>query len=201
MRGWKVSGWRWYGPKRRSGCGRTHWRAGRWSRSDRAFALGERARDIVDQLDELGAASDTRAALAALPGPLPRPDSRTASLPPPAYRLPIRGTVATGFGEISDSGVRARGLTLTVAAGAMVVAPAPGRIAFSKRFRGYRRIVILDHGAGWTTTVTGLGESVGPVGGRVAAGTPIGRVPAGDAAQVTIELRRRGVPVDLAAML
>jgi septal ring factor EnvC (AmiA/AmiB activator) len=169
--------------------------------SDRAIALGERARDIVDQLDELGEASDTRAALAALPGPLPRPDSRTAPLPPPAYRLPIRGAVATGFGEISDSGVRARGLTLTVAPGAIVVAPAPGRIAFSKRFRGYRRIVILDHGDGWTTTVTGLAASVGPVGGRVTAGTPIGRAASGDAAPVTIELRRRGVPVDLAAML
>ncbi len=170
--------------------------------SDRAIALGEQARDIVDRLEELGEAGDTRAALAALSGPLPRPDSGRASpLPPPAYRLPVRGSVATGFGEISTSGVRARGLTLTVAPGAMVVAPAPGSIAFSKRFRGYRRIVILDHGDGWTTTVTGLDASVGPVGGRVATGTPIGRAPGGDAPPVTIELRRRGVPVDLAAML
>lgn len=169
--------------------------------SDRAIALGEQARDIVDRLDELGEAGDTRAALAALPGPLPRPDSGAPPLPPPAYRLPVRGAVATGFGEISASGVRARGLTLTVAPGATVTAPAPGRIAFSKRFRGYRRIVILDHGDGWTTTVTGLDASVGPVGGRVVAGTPIGRAPGGDAPPVTIELRRRGVPVDLAAML
>lgn len=169
--------------------------------SDRAIALGEQARDIVDRLEELGEARDTRAALAALPGPLPRPDAAMAVLPPPAYRLPVQGAVANGFGEISDSGVRARGLTLTVAPGATVVAPAPGRIAFSKRFRGYRRVVILDHGDGWTTTVTGLAASVGPVDGRVVAGTPIGRAPGGDAPPVTIELRRRGVPVDLAAML
>jgi len=169
--------------------------------SDRAIALGEQARDIVDRLEELGEARDTRAALAALPGPLPRPEGTPAPLPPPAYRLPVAGQVATGFGEISDSGVRARGLTLTVAPGALIVAPAPGRIAFSKRFRGYRRVVILDHGDGWTTTVTGLAASVGPVDGRVVAGTPIGRAPSGDAPPVTIELRRRGVPVDLAAML
>ncbi|KQM62211.1 MULTISPECIES: murein hydrolase activator EnvC family protein [unclassified Sphingomonas] len=169
--------------------------------SDRAIALGEQARDIVDRLEELGEARDTRAALAALPGPLPRPEATTPALPPPAYRLPVKGAVATGFGEISNSGVRARGLTLTVAPGATVVAPAPGRIAFSKRFRGYRRIVILDHGDGWTTTITGLAASVAPVGGRVVAGTPIGRAPGGDAPPVTIELRRRGVPVDLAAML
>lgn len=169
--------------------------------SDRAIALGEQARDIVDRLEELGEAVDTRAALAALPGPLPRPDAAAPALPPPAYRLPVRGSVATGFGEISDSGVRARGLTLTVAPGATVIAPAPGRIAFSKRFRGYRRVVILDHGDGWTTTVSGLAASVGPVDARVEAGTPIGRAPLGDGSPVTIELRRHGVPVDLAAML
>ena len=169
--------------------------------SDRAIALGEQARDIVDRLEELGEARDTRAALAALPGPLPRPEAAMPALPPPAYRLPVKGVVATGFGEISDSGVRARGLTLTVAPGTIVIAPAPGRIAFSKRFRGYRRVVILDHGDGWTTTVTGLAASVGPVDGRVVAGTPIGRAPTGDSPPVTIELRRRGVPVDLAAML
>ncbi|WP_294320120.1 peptidoglycan DD-metalloendopeptidase family protein [uncultured Sphingomonas sp.] len=169
--------------------------------SDRAIALGEQARDIVDRLEELGEARDTRVALAALAGPLPRPEGAPSPLPPPAYRLPVTGQVATGFGEISDSGVRARGLTLTVAPGATVIAPAPGRIAFSKRFRGYRRVVILDHGDGWTTTVTGLAASVGPVDGRVVAGTPIGRAPQGDAPTVTIELRRRGVPVDLAAIL
>ncbi|PXA89699.1 metalloendopeptidase, partial [Nostoc sp. 3335mG] len=92
-------------------------------------------------------------------------------------------------------------VTLTVPPGAVVVAPAAGTIAFSKRFRGYRRVVILDHGDGWTTAITGLAASVGPVGGHVVAGTPVGRAPAGDAAPVTVELRRHGVPVDLAAML
>lgn len=169
--------------------------------SDRAIALGEQARDIVDRLEELDAASDTRDALAALPGPLPRPGTGASPVPPPAYRLPVAGAVATGFGEINDSGVRARGVTLTVRPGAVVLAPAAGTIAFSKRFRGYRNIVILDHGGGWTTLVTGLSASIGPVGARVAAGSPIGRAPGDDGAPVTIELRRHGVPVDLAAML
>lgn len=170
--------------------------------SDRAIALGERARDIVDQMQVLATAGDTRAKLAALPGPLPRPgsgDDRGAFAR--SYRLPVRGTVATGFGEVSESGVRARGLTLAVAPGATVLAPAAGTIAFTGRFRGYGRIVILDHGGGWTTLVTGLSASVAPVGGRVVVGTPIGRAATGDAPAVTVELRRRGVPVDLAAML
>jgi len=169
--------------------------------SDRAIALGERSRDIVDQLRTLDTQQDTQASLAALPGPLPRPGAETPPAPlPRAYRLPVGGRVATGYGEVSDSGVRARGITLAVAPGATVMAPAAGRIAYSARFRGYGRIVILDHGDGWTTLVTGLAAGVGPVGARVAAGTPIGRAPPGRA-EVTVELRRRGVPVDLAAML
>ncbi|MEP9401437.1 murein hydrolase activator EnvC family protein [Sphingomonas silueang] len=169
--------------------------------SDRAIALGERSRDIVDQLRTLDTQQDTQASLAALPGPLPRPGAETPPAPlPRAYRLPVGGRVATGYGEVSDSGVRARGITLAVAPGATVTAPAAGRIAYSARFRGYGRIVILDHGDGWTTLVTGLAAGVGPVGARVAAGTPIGRAPPGRA-EVTVELRRRGVPVDLAAML
>lgn len=40
---------------------------------DRAIALGERARDIVELIDELGEAAATRAALEALPGPVLRP--------------------------------------------------------------------------------------------------------------------------------
>jgi len=172
--------------------------------SDRAIALGERARDIVDQMQVLATGRDTRAELAALPGPLPRPgsgDDAVAFAFARSYRLPVRGAVATGFGEVSESGVRARGLTLAVAPGATVLAPAAGTIAFTGRFRGYGRIVILDHGGGWTTLVTGLSASVAPVGGRVVVGTPIGRAATGDAPAVTVELRRRGVPVDLAAML
>lgn len=170
--------------------------------SDRAIALGEQARDIVEQLGQIEAADDTRAALAMLPGPLLRPDPpASGAAPPAAYRLPVGGSVTAGFGEISPSGVRSRGLTLTVRPGAPVLAPAAGTIAYSARFRGYGRVVILDHGDGWTTTVTGLSASVGPLGARVASGTPIGRAARDDQAAVTIELRRRGVPVDLAAML
>ena len=41
--------------------------------SERALALGERARDIVDLMDRLEEAGDLRDKLAALPGPLLRP--------------------------------------------------------------------------------------------------------------------------------
>lgn len=173
--------------------------------SDRALALGERARDIVDQMESAGAASEVQADLAALPGPLPRPaqdgEAREAPARPAPYRLPVAGRVVTGMGELSDTGVRARGVTLAAAANARAVAPAGGTIVYAAGFRDYGGVVIIDHGQGWTSLVSGLGALSVRVGDRVAQGQPIGRAPGGDAPRVTVELRRQGTPMDLARMI
>ncbi|QDX27613.1 peptidoglycan DD-metalloendopeptidase family protein [Sphingomonas suaedae] len=178
--------------------------------SDRALALGEQARDLVDLMDTLGEAAETRAALEALPGPLPRPDegdAEVAAAPPPArggpppYRLPVAGSVVTGLGEISDTGVRSRGLTLATWSGAQIVAPTGGRVIYAGRFRRYGNIVILDHGKGWTSLVAGLDRVMVRVGDDVIQGAPIGRAPQVDAPRITVELRRQGRPVDLAQLL
>jgi septal ring factor EnvC (AmiA/AmiB activator) len=60
-------------------------------------------------------------------------------------------------------------------------------------------VVIIDHGAGWATTVTGLGAARARAGATVAAGAPIGT--AADGNEIGVELRRRGRPVDIAALL
>ncbi|WP_249276380.1 murein hydrolase activator EnvC family protein [Sphingomonas baiyangensis] len=176
--------------------------------SDRALALGEEARDIVDRMSVLDAAIATRGALEALPGPLPRPLPRpdaaaeaTPSAGPPPYRLPVAGRIVAGLGELSPSGVRSRGLTIATWAGAPAVAPAAGTVAFARGFPGYRTVVILDHGDGWTSLVSGLDAAAVRRGERVAAGAAIGRAPAGDAPRVTVELRRRGRPFDIVPLL
>jgi septal ring factor EnvC (AmiA/AmiB activator) len=81
------------------------------------------------------------------------------------------------------------------------VAPAGGRILFAGPFRDYGGVVIIDHGNGWTSSVTGLGGISVRVGERVAQGARIGRAPGGDAPRLTVELRRRGEPMDLARLL
>jgi septal ring factor EnvC (AmiA/AmiB activator) len=118
-----------------------------------------------------------------------------------AYRLPVTGRLVTGLGEVSANGVRARGLTFAVAAGAPVVAPAAGRIAFAGPFRSFGRVAIVDHGEGWSTLVTGLGALTVRTGDEVATGAPIGRAAGGEDPRVTVELRRRGRPEDIAALL
>jgi murein hydrolase activator len=172
--------------------------------SDRAIALGERAREIVDQMETAGEAAEIESGLAALPGPLPRPGS---AVPAPArklgapYVLPVAGMVVTGMGELSPTGVRARGVTLACAANADALAPAAGRILFAGPFRDYGGVVIIDHGKGWTSSITGLGGIAVRVGQQIPQGARIGRAPAGESPRVTVELRRRGEPMDLARLL
>ncbi|WP_375390771.1 murein hydrolase activator EnvC family protein [uncultured Sphingomonas sp.] len=172
--------------------------------SDRALAFGEHARDLVDRLSEQGEAQARSADLAALPGPLPRPLAPGGAppvVPPTAYRLPVAGRLVTGLGEVSAAGVRARGLSFAVAPGTPVVAPAAGVVRYAARFRGYGVIVLIDHGDGWSTLLTGLGRSAVRRGASVAADALLGQAARGDAPQVTVELRRRGRPVDIAALI
>ncbi|MEO5866851.1 MAG: peptidoglycan DD-metalloendopeptidase family protein [Sphingomonas sp.] len=179
--------------------------------SDRAIALGERARDIVDQMGQQGNEAQIRAALAALPGPVPRPprpgevaSAISAVVWPrdaPPYKLPVEGKIVIGLGELSDAGVRSRGVTIASAADADVVAPAAGRVAYAGPFRRYGTIVIIAHGGGWTSLISGLGTAVVHTGERVVQGGAIGRAAMGEDPRVTVELRRRDRAVDMTPLV
>jgi septal ring factor EnvC (AmiA/AmiB activator) len=179
--------------------------------AERALALAERARDLDSLVGELDRAGALRRRLAALPGPVLRParpeDARLAAAPPvPAaeassagpppspYLLPVAGRTVTGFGAAGENGV-SNGLTLAPRPGAQVVAPAAGRVAFAGPYRGYGRIVILEHDGGWTSLVTGLARVDVRVGDRLVAGGPLGVAGQGQP-QVSLELRRDNTPVN-----
>lgn len=183
--------------------------------AERALAIGEDARDIVDLMDRMESAAVVRARLLALPGPILRPaqpetargavaQAVPAAADPvagrPAYRLPVVGDIVTGFGEVAKSGVRSRGITLATLPGAAITAPAPGHVAFAGAFRDYGQIVIIDHGGGWTSLITHMRRLSVAVGDRVEQGQPVGMARAGRST-VTVELRRGARPVDIAAML
>ncbi len=181
--------------------------------ADRALGLGEKARDIVDLMDALEADGAVRAELAQLAGPLPRPRNPAdsvvgtalpaapeADLTEGAYRLPVVGRIVVGLGEVNESGVRSRGVTIAARPGGQVVAPAPGRVGFAGDYRGYGKIVIIDHGGGWVSLLTGMiGLSV-TVGDTLDTGAPVGRAGSDDS-RITVELRRGGRPVDIVAMI
>jgi septal ring factor EnvC (AmiA/AmiB activator) len=176
---------------------------------DRALALGEEARDIVDLMDQIRESGAVREALAQLDGPMLRPSQgRDAAAQTPsqkrdvanAYRLPVNGVIVTGLGEISDSGYRSRGLTIAVASGAQIVAPAAGRVAYAGRYRGYGNILIIEHDAGWTSLITDMATIRVAVGDQIVQGSPVGRSGSDDP-KVTVELRRNGRAIDIAALI
>jgi septal ring factor EnvC (AmiA/AmiB activator) len=174
--------------------------------AERALALAEQTRDLDALIGELDRAGSLRATLAALPGPLPRPANPSAAVIQPEapatapsaglrpFSLPVTGRLVAGFGVPLDVGT-SKGLTLAPRGGAQVVAPAAGRVAFAGPYRGYARIVIIEHPGGWTTLVTGLARTDVQVGDDLVGGAPLGVAQQGNPL-VTLELRSAGVPVD-----
>jgi len=184
--------------------------------ADRALALAEEARDLSALMERLRADGSLRSELAALPGPVPRPDRPGSSMvvndapPTPAagaslaWIMPVSGRIVSGFGDAAGSGssdgARAVGITLAPVASAQIVAPAAGRVAFAGDYRGYGRIVIIDHDGGWTSLITNLGRLDVSVSARVLQGSPLGLAGPGRPT-VTVELRKDGTPVNPLALI
>ncbi|MHA6332433.1 murein hydrolase activator EnvC family protein [Qipengyuania sp. CAU 1752] len=179
--------------------------------TDRALALAEEARDLGMLVEKLDQAGSLRDELAALPGPVVRPSApraaRVVTAPSPSasatagalapidLQLPVVGRTVVGFGSPSEGGVMSDGITLAPRPGAQVIAPAAGRVAFAGPYRGYGRIVIIEHGGGWTSLVTGLARVDVTVGEELVAGSPLGVAGPGRP-EVSLELRRSGTPVN-----
>ena len=181
--------------------------------TERAIALAEQARDLGGLVGALEQAAALREKLAWLPGPLIRPprpgQSEVMAVPvpraaepssPAPYRLPVAGRLVTGFGDVLNGAGPSRGLQIATAAGAQVVAPASGRVAFAGAYRGFGSIVILDHSGGWMSLVTGLGRIDVRVGDTLMGGAPLGIVGpesmAGATGTLALELRHDGQPVN-----
>jgi len=176
--------------------------------ADRAMALAEQTRDLSALMGQLETDGTVRARLAALPGPVLPPSrpgevlmvvdssgaTADAASPSLAWILPVSGRLVSGFGERADVGLTT-GIALAASGGAQIVSPADGRVAFAGNYRGYGRIVIVEHPGGWTTLVTNLGRIGATVGENVVQGSPLGSAGPGRPV-LTVELRRDGTPVN-----
>ncbi|MFM6932898.1 MAG: murein hydrolase activator EnvC family protein [Novosphingobium sp.] len=176
--------------------------------AERALALAEEARDLDGLTEQLGEAGELREELAKLAGPVIRPANPQAAqvavidsspsasaAAAPAFQMPVQGRLIAGFGASAPGVTRSQGIALAARAGAQAVAPAPGRVAFAGPYRGYGSIIIIDHGNGWTSLITGLAQVDTVVGRNVVAGSPLGLAGPGRPV-VSLELRRDGKPVN-----
>lgn len=149
--------------------------------AERAFAIGEQARDLSSLVRRI--AAQPRAS-----GAVPAPGTRAAGALG-SFRLPVAGSL------VRPADAPARAVTVTPRPGALVVAPAAGRVAFAGPYRGYGTIVIIEHGGGWTSLVTGLAATQVVVGQALMAGSPLGQA-ASRQPRIGLELRRDGERVD-----
>lgn len=114
---------------------------------------------------------------------------------------PAQGPVVRRFGDRWEGHPRAAGWAWRTLAGAQVVAPAEGRVDYAGPLKGWGGVVILSLGGDYRVVLSGLETAQVGVGQTVAAGEPVGRLPAqGGPAELYVELRRGGAAVDPAPL-
>jgi septal ring factor EnvC (AmiA/AmiB activator) len=183
-----------------------------------------KASDTVKLIPPPGVAPRAGNARDSVDGGLPPPslkapetEPKVASLPPSAggneetvtrsfakargtMPFPVAGSLAQRFGGTGqtsgDVGLLAKGITITARAGAQVVAPFDGLVAFAGPFRGYGQLLIIEHSEGYHTLLAGLGQIDASVGQRVLAGEPVGVMETEGAPTLYVELRRDGQPIN-----
>ena len=173
------------------------------SLAERAFGAQDRVLADSEQLADLGSAAAAASAaranarkVAALDLAAPRPfgpATKPSRGGAPPYSLPVNAPLIEGLGSVDPSGVEARGIVLAAPRGAALIVPADGTILFAGAYRDHDGVIIIDHGGGWTTLLLGVATPLAR-GAAVQRGAPLGRA-LGD---VTVELRRAGVPVSAA---
>ena len=63
-------------------------------------------------------------------------------------------------------------------------------------FKNFANLVIIDHGEGYTSLLSGMGETYTEVGQMLLAGEPIGTMPATDGSKLHMEIRKNNQPIN-----
>ncbi len=124
----------------------------------------------------------------------PRPFSEARGTMP----LPARGAITVRYDQTVARGRHAKGITIRTTSEAQVVSPYDGKVAFAGPFRGYGRLLIIEHGEGYHTVLAGLADIHAVAGQWLLAGEPVGvmgwsksRPP-----HLYVELRQDGQPIN-----
>ncbi len=117
---------------------------------------------------------------------------------PATWAAPAQGRIARAFGVRVGQAPASQGVVLHTRAGAQVVSPAAGEVAYAGAFRSYGNVLILNLDGGYAVVLTGLETIRARVGETVRAGQPVGEMPAADTAapELYVEVRRDGRPLD-----
>ncbi|MFL2771007.1 MAG: murein hydrolase activator EnvC family protein [Rhodospirillaceae bacterium] len=110
--------------------------------------------------------------------------------------LPVMGRLTQRYGEATEGDVRAKGIVFKTLIDAQVVSPFDAVIVFSGPFRGYGKLLILEHSEGYHTLLAGMDRFYGTVGQIVLAGEPVGVMASSGLPSLYLEFRREGQPIN-----
>lgn len=109
---------------------------------------------------------------------------------------PARGPILTKFHQEMSKGVVSNGIDIKTASKAQVIAPYDGTVIFAGPFKNFANLLIIDHGDGYTSLLSGLEETDAKVGQTLLAGEPVGTMPSGDNAKLHMEIRQNNHPLN-----
>ena len=164
----------------------------------RVKALAGEAKSLRQLLARL---NEERRARAARPVP-DRPPPEAVQRPITGARgklpFPAVGRLVGRYGQATKGGLTRKGISVETRPGAQVVAPYDGRVVFADAFRGYGRLLIIDHGEGYHSLLAGLARIDTVIGQCVLAGEPVGVMGRQNKERPTlyVELRREGQPIN-----
>jgi len=116
---------------------------------------------------------------------------------------PTSGAIVSSFGRMEHPRFRTvtfhKGIQISAPVGREIVAVHSGTVLYADWFKGYGRLLILDHGSGYYTVYAHASELLVKVGDRVSRGQVVAKV--GDSGSLDgpllyFELRYRGKPQD-----
>ncbi|RCK37488.1 peptidase M23 [Thalassospira profundimaris] len=115
-------------------------------------------------------------------------------------RMPASGKVVTLFGEKSRGPdgltvTRSKGIEISTRANAQVVSPFDGKVVFAGPFRGYGRLLIIEHGEGYHSLIAGFDRLDSVVGQYLLAGEPVG-IMGETAPKLYLEMRQDGEAIN-----
>ncbi|HEX7128220.1 MAG TPA: peptidoglycan DD-metalloendopeptidase family protein, partial [Thermodesulfobacteriota bacterium] len=172
-----------------------------------AAAAAEELQAAAEALKALLARLEAEAVARALQGEQARPAGGFAAARG-RLALPVAGEIVTPFGPREHPRFRtvtvSNGIEIRAPAGADVRAVADGRVVFAGWFRGYGKMLILDHGDQFYTLYAHAAELYKAVGEAVRQGDRVASV--GDTGTLGdpvlyFEIRQAGKPLDPAEWL
>ncbi len=112
--------------------------------------------------------------------------------------FPVVGRLVGRYGQMTETGLTRKGITIETRPGAQVVAPYGGRVMFAGAFKGYGQLLIIEHGEGYHSLLAGLARIDSVIGQQILSGEPAGVMGGGknEAPILYVELRRNGHPIN-----